>query len=162
MLDDHALALVAGKRTCGKAALLVEDLFQTDAAGVLRRVDKVTHQHADIAWLLSLENLVENQLEVGIAGITDTGGALVDVAVFQELIDRVLIGINAVIDDIDVNLAAGREMVDQVVDGFLQLSASAPLVVGDHRSAALKVDCQRQVVHAAIGPRVPVHGGTQL
>ena len=73
-----------------------------------------------------------------------------------------LVGIYAVIHDIDVHLAASGEVVNQVVDHLLELAAATALVIGDHRAAALKIDRQRQVIHAAIGARVPVHGGTQV
>ena len=162
LLHHHALALVAGKHACGEAVFLVENLVQAHTVGVLGRVDEVADQHAHVAGTLSFQDLVENQLEVGIAGITNACRALVDVAVLEELVYRVLVGVDAVINDVDIDLAAGGEMVDQVVHGLFQLTASPALVIGDHRAAALKIHRQRQVVHTAIGARVPMHRGTQL
>ena len=130
LLHHHALAHVAGKHAGSEAVLLVEDFVQAHAVGVLGRVDEVAHQHTHVAGTLCLQDFVENQLEVGIAGITDARCALVDVTVLQELVHRVLVGVDAVVHDVDFDLAAGREVVDEVIDGLLELAAATSLVIG--------------------------------
>ena len=73
-----------------------------------------------------------------------------------------LIRIDAIVHNVDFHLATGGEVVNQVIDRLFQLAAIATRVIGHHRATALKINRQRQVLHTAIGARVPVHGRTQV
>ena len=139
-MHDDALALIAAEDVGREAVFLVEYLVDAHILGVGRRVDEVGNHHAYIAGGLCLENVVENLLEVGVRRVAHAGCRCIDVAVLQEAVHCAVIGVDAVVNDVNLHLVAAREVVDEVVNGLLELAATASVVIGHHAAAALKVD----------------------
>ena len=91
--------------------------------------------------------------------VAHVGRAGVDVAVLQELHLVALVWVYVVVDNFHRHLAAGEE-VDEVVDGFFQFASPSRRVVRHHGPTALKVDGERQFLHAVL-QHVPSFGRSQ-
>ena len=161
LLDDDRLALVVLEDAGGQAVFLVENLGRAHSRGVAGRVDEVGDQDTHVVGLLRLEDFVEDDLEIGIGGVARALGGGIDVAVLQKRVDRAAIGVDAVVHNVDAHTLLAREVVDEVVDGLLELAATPLRVVGYHRPAALEVDRERERL-GGIGLHVPRHGRPQL
>ena len=144
----------------GKAVHLVENLFYANIVSVAWRVNHVAEQHSHVVTALSAEQRAQNLAEVGVAGVAHVGCGGIDVFVLEEVGNRCVVVVDAVVHDGNVHVAVGSgtfgcgEEVDEVVCHLLQLATALRGVVGSHRTASLEIDSEVQRL-LAVGSHVP-------